>query len=88
MLYEEAVGFKNARRIMYAGFAVLGFNISMMMSMWFAYGGTSRHIDLTPEQNAQTSQFIEDRFGTIFDLFSGDGPRNMPQKSYIGRGPA
>jgi hypothetical protein len=87
MLYEEAVGLKNAKRISWAGFTFLGFNISLMMVMWMSFAGQSRHLSLSEDQNANISQFLEDRFSALYDVMSGDGPKNLNQKSYVGMVP-
>jgi hypothetical protein len=87
MLYEEAVGFKGAKRLAGAGFTFLGFNIGIMMVMWAAFAGSSRHVAMTPEKNAEANQFLEDRFSSIFDVLTGDGQKSMPQSAYVGRGP-
>ena len=86
-LYEEAVGLKGARRIAWAGWAFLGFNISLMMSMLASFGATSRHLALSPEENARYSQHVEDRWSTLWDTMAGKGPKAIPQSGYASRGP-
>ena len=86
MLYEEAVGLKGAKRLAGLGFGFLGFNIGVMVIMWGAFAGSSRHVHMTPDMNAEANQFLEDKFSPIFDFLSGDS-RQMPQVSYVGRKP-
>ena len=86
-LYEEAVGLKGSRRNLGICLGVIGFNISLMMSMWAAFGATSRHLVLSPEENARHSQHVEDRFATLADTMMGRGPKLIPQSSYVSRGP-
>ena len=86
-LYEEALGLANVKKVAWGGFGLLAFNIGIMMSMWGSFGGQSRHAQLTPEQNAKGSQFLEDRFSMLYDTLTGqssEGKFNTGSKKSYG----